>query len=62
LHHAEERVDALEAKLKVTEEAKLKADDLEAKHKTSETTRNKAEKMLPVLKTCAEDCKLLKMP
>jgi small-conductance mechanosensitive channel len=50
--HAKERADALEAKLKVSEEAKLKAikeaklkaDDLEAKLKTSETARKKAEK------------------
>ncbi|KAK1604414.1 hypothetical protein QYE76_028087 [Lolium multiflorum] len=52
LRHAEERADALEAKLKVSEEAKLKAikeaklktDDLEAKLKASEIARKKPEK------------------
>jgi hypothetical protein len=52
MRQAKERANALEAKLKVSEEAKLKsikeaklkADDLEARLKTSETTRKKAEK------------------
>ncbi|KAK1626658.1 hypothetical protein QYE76_000973 [Lolium multiflorum] len=52
LRHAEERADALEAKLKVSEEAKLKAikeaklktGDLGAKLKASEEAREKAEK------------------